>query len=125
PEQLVVLRAIGQDYGSRMGNPMSSAFSYPLYRDLNSATTPIFSGILARAQGRFTSVTLTTAGNAERIAAEFVSGNYFSMLGVRPWRGRLLTESDNQLGSTAAVVLSYGFWAREFGGDPQIVNRTI
>ena len=128
PEQLVVLHDIrpkSGGYGNRMGNAMSSAFSYPLYRDLNSATTKIFSGVLARAQGPFTSVTLRTTGDAERIAAEFVSGNYYSLLGVRPWRGRLLTDSDNDPNSNAAVVLSYGFWKREFGGDPGIVNQTI
>lgn len=128
PEQLVVLHDTGPKfggYGSRMGNAMSSAFSYPLYRDLDSASRQIFSGVLARAQGRFTSVTLTTTGDTERIAAELVSGNYFSLLGVQPWRGKLLTDSDNEPNSNAAVVLSYGFWKREFGGDPGIVNHTI
>ena len=128
PEQLVVLHDSGpksSGYGNRMGNAMSSAFSYPVYGDLSSATIPIFSGVLARAQGRFTAVTLMTTSSTERIAAEFISGNYFSLLGVRPWRGRLLTESDNQPNSNAAAVLSYGFWEREFGGNPDIVNQTI
>jgi predicted permease len=128
PEQLVVLHDSGPKfggYGSRMGNAMSSAFSYPLYRDLNFAKTQVFSRVLARAQGRFTSVTLRTTSDTERIAAEFVSGNYFSLLGVRAWRGRLLTDSDNEPNSDAAVVLSYGFWEREFGGDPGIVNQSI
>ncbi len=128
PEQLVVLHDSGHElggYGNRMGNPMSSAFSYPLYRDLSSATNGIFSGVLARAEGRFTSVTLTTASKTDRVAAELVAGNYFSLLGVRPWRGRLLAESDNETQSDAAVVLSYGFWERAFGGDLSILNRTI
>jgi len=128
PDQLVVLHDSGPKlggYGNRMGNSMSSAFSYPLYRDLNSGTSQIFSGVLARAQGPFTSVTLRTTGETERIAAEIVSGNYFSLLGVQPWRGRLLTESDDEATSSAAVVVSHGFWEREFGGDAAIVNRTI
>lgn len=128
PEQLVVLHDSGPkfgSYGSRMGNSMSSAFSYPLYRDLSSATTQIFSGVLARAHGHFTSVTLRRNTDTQRIAAELVSGNYFSLLGVRPWRGRLLTDSDNDPNSNGTVVLSYGFWEREFGQDPGIVNQTI
>lgn len=128
PEQLVVLHDSGPSsskYGNRMGNDMSSAFSYPLYRDLNSGTNPIFTGVLARAQGRFTSVTLTAAGETDRIAAELISGNYFSLLSVRAWRGRLLTESDNQPNADGAVVLSYGFWLRQFGGNPAILNQTI
>lgn len=127
PEQLVVLHDSGHQfgYGNRMGNSMSSAFSYPLYRDLSSATGQIFSGVLARASGPFTSVTLRTTSDTERSAAEFVSGNYFSLLGVRPWRGRLLTDGDNQPNSSAVAVLSYGFWERQFGGDAGIVNQTI
>jgi len=128
PEQLVVLHDSGHEfggYGNRMGNPMSSAFSCPLYHDLSSATTEIFSGLLARAQGPFTSVTLTAANETDRVAAELVSGNYFSLLGVRPWRGRLLTNSDNEAQSNAVVVLSYGFWQRAFGGDRKILNQAI
>jgi putative ABC transport system permease protein len=128
PEQLVILHDSGPRFsgsGYRMGNAMSSAFSYPLYRDLNSGTGQIFSGVLARAQGPFTSVTLAGTAGAERISAELISGNYFSLLGVRPWRGRLLTESDNQPDSDATAVLSYGFWEAQFAGDPRIVNQTI
>jgi predicted permease len=128
PEQLVVLHDSAHEfgsYGTRMGNSMSSAFSYPLYQDLTSATPRVFSGVLARVQGPFTSVTLTSGSETERIAAELVSGNYFSLLGVHPWRGRLLVESDNKPNSEAAVVLSYGFWQRQFGRNLRIVNQTI
>jgi hypothetical protein len=61
PEQLVILHDKGPGYGGygpRMGNAMSSAFSYPLYGDLSSGTSQIFTGVLARAQGRYTSVTM-------------------------------------------------------------------
>ena len=128
PEQLVVLHDSAHEfgsYGTRIGNSMSSAFSYPLYRDLSFATGQIFTGLLARVHGPFTSVTLRTGSDTERIAGELVSGNYFSLLGVQPWRGRLLSDSDNQPNSEAAVVLSYGFWQRQFGGNPGIVNQTI
>ena len=128
PEQLVVLHDRGPEfssYGTSLGNGMSSAFSYPLYRDLSSATTQIFSGMLARVQGRFTSLTLRSGSDTERIEAELVSGNYFSLLGVHPWRGRLLTDGDNSPKADAAVVLSYGFWQRQFGANPRIVNQTI
>jgi len=128
PEQLVVLHDRGPEfssYGTSLGNGMSSEFSYPLYRDLSSATTKVFSGMLARVQGRFTSLTLRSGSDTERIEAELVSGNYFSLLGVHPWRGRLLSESDDRPNGDAAVVLSYGFWQRQFGANPHIVNQTI
>ncbi len=127
PEQLVVLHdgPQGSGYGYRMGNDMSSAFSYPLYQDLRSATPEIFSDILARVSGRSDTVTLMAAAHTERVGAEYISGNYFSVLGVQPWRGRLLTESDNQPTSDAAIILSYGFWQRQFGGDLGALHKTV
>jgi hypothetical protein len=47
-----------------------------------------------------------------------VSGNYFDVLGVRPAVGRMFTPDDDVSGTTAAII-SYPFWQRAFGGDPQ------
>jgi ABC-type antimicrobial peptide transport system permease subunit len=54
----------------------------------------------------------------------FVSGNYFDVLGVEPAVGRLLTPSDDVPGTVAAVI-SYPFWRRTFGGDRGVLRRTI
>ena len=54
----------------------------------------------------------------------FVSGNYFDILGVRPAVGRTLTPDDDVPGTTAAII-SYPFWQRAFGGDPQVTRRSI
>jgi putative ABC transport system permease protein len=55
----------------------------------------------------------------------WVSGAYFQTLGVRPAMGRLFVPADDRRGCTAAAVVSYAFWQREFGGDPGIVGRTL
>ncbi len=123
PEQLVILHNKGVSQGHTYGNGMESSFSYPQYQDLNAATSSIFDGILARL-----SVTVTFAGkeSSERARCELVSGNYFHVLRVKPWRGRLLTSADDEKpGGHPLAVLGYGLWQRSFGGDGGIVGRTV
>jgi predicted permease len=56
----------------------------------------------------------------------FVTANYFSELGTVAGAGRLLqTGRDDAPDSAPVVVLSYGFWQRQFGGDPSIVGKVI
>jgi predicted permease len=61
------------------------------------------------------------------LRASAVSGNYFSVLGLSPAAGRLLTDEDDQIGGHdgCVVVISDGFWARRFGRDPGVVGRSI
>jgi predicted permease len=54
-----------------------------------------------------------------------VTGGYFETLGVRPERGRVITKDDDKTGGPYVVVLSHGLWLRQFGGDAQIVGKTI
>ncbi|HZD77290.1 MAG TPA: ABC transporter permease [Acidobacteriaceae bacterium] len=62
---------------------------------------------------------------AEPARLQFVSGNYFSTLGVRAIEGRALQPSDDQRGVPPQVVLSYRFWQRRFGGSAQTVGATL
>jgi predicted permease len=60
------------------------------------------------------------------LKAEFVTGNYFQVLGVRAALGRTLLPSDEVApGRHPVVVIGHGLWQQEFGGDPDIVGRTI
>ncbi|MGB6869674.1 MAG: ABC transporter permease [Acidobacteriaceae bacterium] len=65
--------------------------------------------------------------NDQQLAsASFVTPNYFVELGSRPAEGRLLDPvSDGSAKDAPAVVLSYGFWQRRFGGDPNVAGRVI
>ncbi|MBV8708101.1 MAG: ABC transporter permease, partial [Acidobacteriaceae bacterium] len=123
PEQLVILHDKGIHRGWTFEGGMHSTFSYPQYQDLNAATSSIFSGLL----GRFgVTATLATTERSEHIRCELVTGNYFDVLKVKPWRGRLLTSADDKKpGGHPLAVLGYGFWQRSFGGDPNIVGRTM
>src|SRR5215471_9747686 len=65
--------------------------------------------------------------NADTVAVRYrsVGGNFFDLLGATPLVGRTLNPHDDHRDSARVVVLSYGFWQRQFGGDPGIVSRPI
>jgi len=123
PDRLVILHSIGDMEGHIREDGMQSHFSYPQYRDVAAASTPYFDGVLARLGSR---ATLTHGSTTERIRCELVSGNYFQILGVTPWRGRLLRDSDDRVpGGHPVAVLSYAVWNGAFGADPNIIGRTV
>jgi predicted permease len=54
-----------------------------------------------------------------------VSGNFFDVLGAHALLGHLLSPNDEAVGAAPVVVISYGTWKKDFGGDPQIVGRRL
>ncbi|MGC2657733.1 MAG: ABC transporter permease [Bryobacteraceae bacterium] len=56
---------------------------------------------------------------------EFVSGNYFRTLGLRPRAGRLITDGDDIQGVPATAVMSYKTWQHDYGGNPSVVGGTF
>jgi len=81
----------------------------------------VFSGMAAFESGSFN---ITGNHQAEEIAAEKVSVNLFSVLGVQPFRGRLFLPEENRQ-DKSAVVLSYGLWQQRYGGDPNVIGKQI
>ena len=67
---------------------------------------------------------LSGGNKPEEIAGERVTTNLFSVLGVRPLRGRLFLPEEEKRG-TSAVIVSYGLWQESFGGDPELVGKPI
>jgi putative ABC transport system permease protein len=125
PEQLVVLSAPGkawEGHTSDDGAGADKSFSYPMYRDLRDQAK-VFDGLIATTQA---AVGITYDRMSEPGDAEVVSGNYFSVLGVRAALGRLLTPADDGApGANPAAVLSYRYWASHLGSDPRLVGQTI
>lgn len=70
-------------------------------------------------------VNLTGAGVAERLEGYQVTEGFFSLLGMPPHLGRVITEGDFQPGHTSVVVLSFGFWQRHLAADPGIVGKSL
>jgi predicted permease len=118
PDQLVVLST----YDPRNGPGIDSSFSYPMYQDLRDRNS-VFSGVIARGG---TQMNVSFGDQTERVSGELVSGNFFEVLGVRPWAGRLFTQDDDRTPRAHPVaVLSYAFWQRRFAKDPNLIGKTI
>jgi hypothetical protein len=71
-------------------------------------------------------LTLETGGGPQRMFGEFVTGNYFSTLGLEPARGRFfLSDEDSHPGAHPVAVMSYAAWQAKFGGANDIVGKTL
>jgi predicted permease len=120
PDELVMLYQRGPHAGSNMGDRMHS---YPMYREFQQRAEPL-AEVLAR---RTIETSVTVDGQTERLAAEMVSGNYFTMLGVPAAVGRVFSsqEDDQRYEGHPVVVLSHDYWMRRFNGDPAAVGAKI
>ena len=101
-----------------------SIFSFDLYQHLKQSA-PEFEHLAAVQAGIWDWSVRRGSELAKSLRGEFVSGNYFSTLGVSAYKGRLFAESDDTPSSAPAAVLSYQTWQGEYAGDPTIVGTTI
>ncbi|MGA2144411.1 MAG: ABC transporter permease [Bryobacteraceae bacterium] len=119
PEQIVMLAGRGKHYG---GNNGDQRISYPMYGEIRDKNQ-VFSGMFCTYPN---TVSATFEGRTELIGADFVSGNYFPVLGIGAAAGRVFNASDDLYqGAHPLAVLSYGYWRARFGRDPGIVGKKI
>jgi len=99
------------------GLPLSASM-YVTYSDHNRTFQSV---------GAWTSGTANITGQAEaeQVRTVDVTDGVLQTLEVSPILGRALSSADQQLGSAATVMLSYGYWQRHFGGDRSILGRKI
>jgi predicted permease len=103
-----------------------SLVSYDLYKYLRDNTKG-FSELAA-----FPSMELLlglrragTSETAQGYPGEFVSGNYFSMFGIRAYAGRALTDTDDQPNAPPVVVMSYRLWQQKYGSGPSVIGSVF
>lgn len=100
-------------------------FSYPFYQRLQK-NLPEFEELTAFQAGpNRMSVRREPERAAKPLRSEFVTGTYFSTLGIRAFGGRMLTEQDDRASSPPVAVLSYQAWKGAYGGDPSVVGSTF
>jgi putative ABC transport system permease protein len=142
PNQLVLFNGARNHYGSNSGGNM---LSFPMYEDfrdnfvdhgatpkprrvtapvgVNPTSPPVFTGMFAR---RGVPMNVGANGQTERVPGELVSGTFFQVLGVGAAVGRVIVpDDDKEIGGSPVAVLSYDYWRTRFGGDPQVVGKTI
>ncbi len=115
PEQLIEI------YTSDLSHPYQPT-SYPSYLDFRDRNE-VLAGLAAYSIGQYK---LGGANQVEQVWGEAVSGNYFEVLGVQPYKGRtFLPEEDQVVGRNPVAVIGYGLWQRRFSADPNLVGRTV
>lgn len=97
--------------------------TYPEYRELRDGATA-FSGVAA-VPSTMQPAVRTDGGANEPVAAVGASGNLFDVLGARPLLGRTLTPADDRRGAEPVIVLGYGIWKRQFGGQRSVLGQRI
>ena len=107
-------------------SPRADLYSYQTYRrlvELGGLVTGLAaSGRVDRLDLRMDSA----RGDAERPRGRMVSGNYFEVLGVRPFLGRTFNSGeDDVVGGAPVLVISHGYWLRRFAADSAIVGREV
>jgi predicted permease len=137
PQQLVVLRWKARTEPKHWSNSsygdcetsfqktgsFGCSFSLPFFQELQ-AKDDIFSSATAFAGSQAIDVSGIAAASVID-QAEYVTGDYFETLGIKPLIGRLINHEDNTPSAEPVVVLSYRYWRSQFGGSRELVGKTI
>jgi len=102
-----------------------SLFSWEAYKNFREHT-PEFADLAALQAGNAPlGVRRAGAqGPVDTRNGQYVSGNFFRTLGIHPWIGRLMSDTDDQPGASAVAVMSYHVWSDKYGSDPSVVGAS-
>ena len=117
PEQLV---RVFNTYGTAGNLQSLSVADFLALR----ADTRVFSSV-ASFRIPDNGLSYVTGDRAERVYGAIVSADFFRTLGLRPLLGRTFQAGDDDAGAPPTAVLSFAFWRKRLGGDPQIVGKSI
>ena len=118
-EQLVLLWQLNRHNGDH--EVKASAPDYIDWKEQNS----VFQDIAAFNANSGLGLNLSGVDQPERISATSITGNLFSVLGVKPALGRSFLPDEERAGSTPVCILSDGLWKRRFASDPKIIGKAV
>jgi predicted permease len=125
PNELIAVGDPGLVTSSGVSTPTGRSFSYPLYKDVRD-NNRVFTGVFATGPvGRLDVRVERTVAEPEHPRGRFVSGNYFSVLGLRAAVGGTLDATDDAEGAPIRATISHAYWTRRFQSDPSVVGRVI
>jgi len=114
PEQLVALR-------ESKANFQFGTIPYPNFRDWQKDNLTFSSMAVWRSYA----FSLTGAGDAEQVTGEFVSSDFFTILGMKPLRGRNFASGEDEIGAAPVALISEGLWRRKFDSASDVLNKGI
>lgn len=97
------------------------SLSYPNFRDWQKENHTFSSLAIARTYA----FSLTGIGEAEQVGGEFVSSDFFRILGVKPMVGRTFAKDEDEVGAGPVALISAGLWRRKFSSAPDILGQNI
>jgi len=122
PQELVTIDFAKGSSRSGSWSTRSARMTSVLWEQVHGLTEP-FTASIAWSATRFN---LAPGGEARYAEGQYVSGDFFVVLGVQPWMGRTFTAEDDRAGcGTPGAVVSYAFWQRELGGDRVALGREL
>src|SRR5579864_783030 len=107
--------------GENKANFVNGSVSYPNFQDWQKENRT-FSSIAVYRPRQFS---LTGIGDAEQIRGQFISSDYFSLLGVSPVIGRTFVAGEDEIGRAPIAVISEELWKRKFGGTADAVGKSV
>ncbi len=116
----------GSDWGDAASGATSGMFPYAafeLFKENDSIFSSVFGYFHQSSLAR--RLNLTVGGQADMASVEYVSGEFFSGLGVLPAAGRLTIPDDDRVGASAVAVVSYALAERRFGGVAKAPGQSI
>jgi predicted permease len=117
PDELVRLIEEGSDPSA-----YREAFTLATYEELRRPTRS-FAGVIASSDPGGRPLEIEEGGQRPLAFLQFVSDNYFDVLGVRAFRGRMLVQPQRGAKAEPAAVISYDYWRRHYAADPSALGR--
>ena len=122
PQELIEVRIIGGNPGLGISDGANAEMTYPLWEQVQKHREA-FSGIFAWSTG---DLPIGNSVETRMVRSLWTSGEFFSVLGVAPVCGRLLTPDDDRRGAgPGGVVISYAFWQSELGGQDSAIGKSL
>jgi predicted permease len=114
PEQLVALHESKPNFNQ-------GSISFPNFLDWQKSNRTFSEIAIARRYG----FSLTGKGEPEQVNAEFITRNFFSLLGASPILGRTFTLEEEEPGAAPVALISEGLWRRKFNASPSILGQSM
>jgi putative ABC transport system permease protein len=122
PQELGTVRIADRQWGSGDFSGQYSQLTFPMWEQIQKRQES-FSAMAAWGEQSFN---LANGGEVHFAKGIWISGDFFRVLGMQPFLGRLLSDADDRPGCPASGVdISYAFWQRNFGGDPSVIGKRI
>jgi len=121
PDTLAIIHLNRNHWGSGNFTGPYSDFTFPLWQQIRQRQQAFSSTAVWGSQ----SLNLATGGEVNYATAIWASGDFFRVLGVKPFFGRLFSDADDQTGCSGGVDISYAFWQRRFGGAASAIGQTL